>query len=35
MTSFPQNGLLTEAEYVFRMVEEFVGGNSYYLQHDA
>lgn len=28
MTSFPQNGLLTEAEYALRMEEESVGGNS-------
>lgn len=33
--SFPQNGLLTEAESVLRMEEELVGGNSCYLQHDA
>lgn len=31
---FPQDGLLT-AEYVLRMEEEFVGGNSCDLQHDA
>ena len=35
MTSFPQNGLLPEKEYVLRVVEEYGGGNSSYLQYDA
>lgn len=35
MTSFPQNGLLPETEYVLRVVEECGGGNSSYLQYDA